>query len=123
MWTSVDGFTWSRVSHDPSVFAVTGDGTSLGRERTQSVTAGGPGLVAVGTTGFAEAVFEEAVWTSPDGITWILLPQSSDTFDDGRRSSGGRYLEMSSVTDAGSSLVEVGAVWCGESESAAVWHD
>ena len=39
VWTSVDGITWTRVPHDEALF---GDTTM------SSVTAGGPGLVAVG---------------------------------------------------------------------------
>ena len=45
-----------------------------------SVTAGGPGLVAVGF----EASFVErigAVWTSPDGIEWTRVPHDQSVFD------------------------------------------
>jgi hypothetical protein len=42
VWTSVDGITWSRVPHDEAVFDA-----ELG-QWMWSVTAGGPGLVAIG---------------------------------------------------------------------------
>jgi hypothetical protein len=45
VWTSADGITWSRVPYDEAVF---GDHFQL---TVTSVTAGGPGLVAVGTGG------------------------------------------------------------------------
>ena len=48
VWTSGDGIAWSRVPHDEAVFAGAG---------MQSVTAGGPGLVAVGSDGEAAAVW------------------------------------------------------------------
>ena len=55
MWTSADGITWSRVPHDESVF-----GGALTQEMN-SVTAGGPGLVAVGIDGLGNDG-DEAVW-------------------------------------------------------------
>jgi hypothetical protein len=59
VWTSVDGITWTRVPHDDEIF---------GRADLNSVTDGGPGLVAVGNDGFDSE--DAAVWTSVDGITW-----------------------------------------------------
>ena len=53
VWTSADGISWQRVPHDEAVFG--GDGPQF----MKSVTAGGPGLVAVGSDRKA------AVWTSP----------------------------------------------------------
>ena len=63
VWTSSDGITWNRVPHDEAVFG--------GSEHQQmlSVTAGGPGLVAVGVE-TSRGDEDAAVWTSPDGITW-----------------------------------------------------
>lgn len=56
-WTSPDGVRWSRVPHNEGVF---------GGERDQemlSVTAGGPGFVAVGLDGSSGSVdFDAAVW-------------------------------------------------------------
>ena len=53
------------------------------------VTAGGPGLVAVG----------EGAWTSPDGINWSRVPHDEAVF-------GG--ATMHSVTAGGPGLVAVG---------------
>ena len=53
VWTSVDGITWSRVPHDEAVFGGEGD------QEISSVTAGGPGLVAVG-----ESNGDAAIWVA-----------------------------------------------------------
>jgi hypothetical protein len=110
VWTSVDGLTWSRVP-DADVVAVSDDEP----EAMLSVTAGGPGLVAVGgdskdnQCGFRY----EAVWTSPDGLTWSQLPDRSPC---GGEASND--LRMISVTVGGSGLVAVG--W--DVKGAAVWN-
>jgi hypothetical protein len=99
VWTSVDGFTWSRVPHDETVFGTGGNArtaTSPGPVML-SVTAGGPGLVAVGN---------RAVWTSPDGVTWARI----------RLDVTYRSL-MTGVTAGGPGLVAVGL---GSSGAAAV---
>ncbi len=62
VWTSVDGVVWSRVPHDDLVFGSRNDAMV-------SVTAGGPGLVAVGYSFGCRPV-----WTSVDGITWSRTP-------------------------------------------------
>ena len=96
VWTSVDGITWSRVPHDESVFGTGGNPSMLG------VTAGGPGLVAVGADYHPELA-ETPVWTSPDGITWTRVPD-----DETVRGS------MTGVAAGGSGLVATGAqarVW------------
>ncbi len=88
VWTSVDGVTWSRVAPDESVF---------GRDRTMhSVTAGGPGLVAVGETHVPSLA---AVWVSDDGIIWVAVPHDSTVFG---------QANMYAVTATGSRLVAVG---------------
>jgi hypothetical protein len=69
VWTSVDGIIWTRVPHDEAVF---GEGVGFGSEGFQgmnSVTAGGPGLVAVGFDGLdgldgSDGVDGPAVWTA-----------------------------------------------------------
>ena len=72
VWTSLDGITWTRVPHVQS-------GLSRRDYVMFGVTAGGPGLVAVGNYsggGFANGnywsapVSGAAVWTSVDGISW-----------------------------------------------------
>lgn len=101
VWTSPDGITWTRVPHDDAVFG--GEGS----QKMVSVTAGGPGLVAVGYR------FDEpdrpgvypGVWTSPDGLTWTAVPLEEEDGD------------MTSVIAGGPGLVAVGQ----EGWSAAVW--
>ncbi|MEE8492106.1 MAG: hypothetical protein V3S60_10715 [Acidimicrobiia bacterium] len=95
VWTSDDGVTWSRVPHDEAIFG--------GPEIVQmnGVTAGGPGLVAVGGA---------TVWTSVDGINWSRIPHNEAVF--------GGEVEMRSVTAGGPGLVAVGGDW----PSAAVWN-
>ncbi len=104
VWTSPDGISWSRVPDDGAVFG--GEGYQL----MNGVTAGGPGLVAVGTD---RSGIDAAVWTSPDGISWSRVP------DDGSVLSGDGVQWMWSVTAGGPGLVAVGTDWSGT--DAAVW--
>jgi hypothetical protein len=111
VWTSPDGFTWSRVPHDEAVFG------GVGEQRMLGVTSGGPGLVAVGEV---SRVFDEirqsfepdfsdaAVWTSPDGVTWSRVSLDKTVF--GRSNCGRWCLDegMRSVTSRGQGLVAVG---------------
>ena len=69
VWTSIDGLTWSRLPHDEAVFGGEGD------QGMFDVTAGGPGLVAVG-----ENDHGAPVWTSADGITWSQVPNDESVF-------------------------------------------
>jgi len=95
--TSVDGVTWSRVPHDEEVFGGAEDGhyTSM-----DSVTAGGPGLVAVGWDPMGAAA-----WTSVDGITWSRVPHDAAVFG----AQPKPLLEMRSIIAGGPGLVAVGA--------------
>jgi len=102
VWTSPDGITWSRVPHDEAVFGGEDDGYY--GQSMSSVTAGGSGLVAVGSD-----VGRAAVWTSLDGITWSRVPHDEAVF-------GG--AGMSSVTVGGPGLVAVGGA---DGERAVVW--
>jgi hypothetical protein len=85
-------YQWSRVTHDEGVLGGDGD------QRMNSVTAGGPGLVAVGS----------AVWTSVDGLTWSRVPDDEAIF---------AAASIYGVTAGGPGLVAVGdaggdaAVW------------
>jgi hypothetical protein len=104
VWTSADGITWTRVPHDEELF---------GGEETQqmwSVTAGGPGLVAVGA-GSGNAV----VWTSTDGLSWTEVPYDDAVFGgEGRRVIRG-------VTVGGLGLVGAGFEGAVGTMDAAVW--
>jgi hypothetical protein len=105
VWTSPDGLSWSRVPHDDAVFGGTVD------QVMASVTAGGPGLVAVGwdwTTGRGRA----AVWTSRDGLRWSRVAHDPGVL-------GGDW-SMSGVTAGGPGLVAVGHDWSFGGD-AAVW--
>jgi hypothetical protein len=82
-----------------------------------SVTAGGPGLVAVGFTG-PEETADAAVWTSADGVTWLRVPHNDAVFG-GQGDQG-----MSDVTVGGPGLVAVGWDWPDTPDlgpNAAVW--
>ncbi len=104
VWTSVDGLTWSQVPHDEAIF---------GGEETQqmwSVTAGAPGLVAVGA-GSGNAV----VWTSTDGLAWTQVPYDDAVFGgEGRRVIRG-------ISAGGPGLVGVGFAGTAGTMDAAVW--
>ena len=104
VWTSPDGFNWSRVPHDEVIF---------GGESSQamdSVTAGGPGLVAVGFDHRPSAQ-DGAAWTSSDGITWSRVPDDEEVF------GGEGFHSMLGVTSGGPGIVAVG----GRLGGAAVW--
>jgi hypothetical protein len=98
VWTSPDGFTWSRVPHDEAVFG------GVGEQRMLSVTVAGPGLVAVGYDWPADTdLVDAAVWTSPDGVTWSRVPHDEAVF------GGAGAQQMLSVTAGGPGLVAVGS--------------
>jgi hypothetical protein len=103
VWTSADGVNWSRVPHDETVFGTGGNPVML------SVTAGGPGLVAVGADYYPSELAETPVWTSPDGVTWTRVPDDATV-----RGS------MTSVTAGGPGLVALGNAWP-FGESTAMW--
>lgn len=107
VWTSVDGVTWSRVPPDESVFG------RAGIQMMVSVTAGGPGLVAVGSDGSGDE--DAAVWTSVDGLTWSRVP------DDESVLGGVRSQMMLSVIDREQGLVGVGRDDVDGDRDAAVW--
>lgn len=119
VWTSPDGFTWSRIPHDEAIFGKLGGGVSPGHEEQMlSVTAGGPGLVAVGFDSVDDCGWDSAVWTSPDGFTWTRVP------DDRNCSVPGPYDRMLSVTVGPSGLTAVGEEHGPDSpDNAAVWND
>ncbi len=98
VWTSADGLVWTRVLHYGAGLGGDGD------QRMFGVTAGGPGLIAVGGDDHSAAV-----WASPDGLTWSRVPHDEAL-------SGGL---MRSVTVGGPGLVAVGNDLYGG--GAAVW--
>jgi hypothetical protein len=108
VWTSPDGITWSRTPHTEAVFGDAG---------MNSVTAFGPGLVAVGgywRPGLQDGRFGALVWTSFDGITWSRVAHDEDIFE-------GDEAGMESVTVADHGLVAVGSHWHPQGVEAAAW--
>jgi hypothetical protein len=99
VWTSIDGLTWSRLPHNEAVFGGEGD------QGMFDVTAGGPGLVAVG-----ENDHGAPVWTSADGITWSQVPNDESVFS-------GPDTRINDVMTGGPGLVAVGS----DGHDAAVW--
>lgn len=109
VWVSSDGLVWYRVPHSEQVFG--GSQSMLPTdEYIRGVAAGGPGVVAVGSSGMLSAT-DAVVWTSSDGTTWSRVPHDEDVF-------GG--AEMLDVVAGGPGLVAVGradgiaAVWTSE---------
>ena len=70
-WVSTDGRTWTPATMPPG--RLPGETWTIAR----AVTAGGPGLVAVGWANVGpDANFRVAVWTSSDGLTWSRVPNA-----------------------------------------------
>jgi hypothetical protein len=117
VWLSKNGGSWKRIPHNKKVLD---DGWYEGNySLMSSVTAGGPGLVAVGSV-YDAMNCDAAVWFSKDGRSWKLV------FGD----SGSVYVSqqwMTSVIAGGLGLIATGAVWGGTSDmdepetNAAVW--
>jgi hypothetical protein len=104
VWTSPDGRTWTRVPHAP-VFEVGGFIDTTEDPSTggmADVMAGPDGLVAVGSVCNTKAAVgcQPAVWTSPDGLTWVHLK-------DVPTASGS--LSSIAMSDTRTSYVAVGA--------------
>jgi hypothetical protein len=107
VWVSADGYSWTRI-HDDAVFGRPGDLTIV------SVTAGGPGLVAVG---YEESVdyAGAAVWVSADGYAWTRVPYDEAAF------GGAGDQRILSVSAGGPGLVAVGYDVSGDDSDGAVW--
>jgi hypothetical protein len=109
VWTSPDGFDWSRVPHDEVAFGGTGNQWAV------DVVAGELGVVAVGSD-FKAGYGDAAVWTSADGSTWRRVPNEDEALGDFGDQG------MWSVTLGGPGVVAVGWAWYGiEQYRAAVW--
>jgi hypothetical protein len=99
VWTSADGSEWTRVSEEATAFK--------GGDELAAVTAGGPGLVAIG----GERLTGHVAWTSPDGVSWTRIPDDAGVFEDGW---------ITDLTAGGPGLVAVGGT-NGDGNDAAVW--
>ncbi len=100
-WVSADGDTWTR-SPDPA----------LAGGILRSVTAGGPGLVAVGLGGADDRAMS---WTSPDGSRWQVGPDSADLH------AYSLPIRMVAVAAGPSGLQAVGTKNDGGNGSAVTW--
>jgi len=98
VWTSQDGEEWTRIED----VSVPGDPELVGMN---SVIAGGPGFVAVGTiwnwTGVEDQSAEPVVWTSQDGEEWTRIEDVSVPGD-------AELAGMNSVIAGGPGLIAVG---------------
>jgi hypothetical protein len=104
-WTSANGRDWTRAPHSREQLGGPGD------QVMAAVTAGGPGLVAVGRSGAGAAV-----WTSADGLVWTRVASASLTAPEGGEQRlravaavPGGLVAVGSVT--GADLIERPAVW------------
>ena len=110
VWTSPDGRNWSRASGANPDLGGPGD------QQMSAVVAGGPGLVAVGGERVGDqGEGDAAVWTSPDGQDWTLVPDPDSVF------GGFSRQDMRSVTLGGPGLVAVGTEFTDRGDRAAVW--
>ncbi len=115
VWTSPDGFTWSRVPHDEDVFGFGPSFSGDGKVLIESVIDVEGGLIAVGSATRCDIDWETepfdpdqiwychhaVVWTSPDGLTWSRAPHNEEVFVSG---------EMRHVITTGTGLVALGDV-------------
>lgn len=94
IWTSADGYEWTRVPHDEAVFGGTGDQIMRG------IAAGESSLVAVGFDTL-EGEPTAAIWTSPDGLVWARVSDQEEVL-------GGPESQMANgvvASDAGFVMV------------------
>jgi hypothetical protein len=108
VWVSPDGLAWDRVPGNEGVFGGGADQTIW------SVTAGGPGLVAVGDD-VSGGDGDAAVWTSPDGLAWSRVPADGAVF------GGVADQSLQAVASGGPGLVAVGFDFAGGDQDGAVW--
>lgn len=109
VWISDYGSRWTRVPHSEAVFG------GSHRQWMKGVTAGGPGVVAVGLDESIDGSGDAAVWTSVDGTSWTQVPHSEAIF------GGVGNVGMFAVTVGGPGLVAVGNHITNNESDAAVW--
>jgi len=109
VWTSVDGFTWSRVAHDEDAFGGGGD-------QVMNAVAFGNGLfVAVGQASMGDEP-GAAVWVSSDGLAWSRIVGTGTVFGDGVTPT-----EMNAVVVGDSGFVAVGRAEKPPGQGPAMW--
>ncbi|MDJ0498355.1 MAG: hypothetical protein QNJ89_11020 [Acidimicrobiia bacterium] len=109
VWTSSNGQEWTRIPYDPEVFGTGFRCDNAAWISINDVTAGGPGLVAVGS--HQELA---TVWTSQDGVTWTRSPDDPELFG---TPPDMWYSDIRRVATVGDELIAIG--WRGG--PAAVW--
>ena len=110
VWTSPDGYGWTRISHDEEVLG------GPGRQEMLAVVAGEFGVIAVGydSNGGANGT-NAAVWIASDGQGWSRVLHDELVF-------GGPDLQvMNGVAMGGPGVVAVGSDASGLDGDAAVW--
>ena len=107
-WTSSDGVTWTRVPHDETLFG------GPGNQRMLDIVSGDAGVVVVGLDEL-DGDSDAAVWTSPDGVTWIRAVNPEAVF------GGDGEQAMTGVEWSGSTLVAVGTDGSAGDNDGAVW--
>lgn len=107
VWTSEDGFTWSRVPSTTEVFG--GEGSNTGALFIWTVTTTDGGLVAAGTS-----PAKMALWTSDSGLVWqrvwdesapFAYPDSVKRFDNGSQL---RHAPVKALAGFGHGVLPVG---------------
>jgi hypothetical protein len=107
-WVSGDGLNWGPVPVEGTY--------DSSDESMNSVTAGGPGFVAVGMDTFVDfgRRWEATVWVSEDGMSWQRISHPALTES--------KVQEMWGVTHSGSAVTAVGLSAESDNEwDAAVW--
>jgi hypothetical protein len=112
VWTSPDGRNWERVPESSDVFGGEGD-------QTMSVVTASPlGLVAAGSESLGHDV-NGAVWTSPDGLTWVRLPGDTPAMSPLTDPSGRQDVRVLIPTETG--FLALGAERRGRDLDADAW--
>ncbi|MCH7669853.1 MAG: hypothetical protein IIC71_11750 [Acidobacteria bacterium] len=106
VWTSSDGATWKRAADPGSALAGSNNEALLG------VSAGGPGLIAVG---YDDGNGDSRVWTSVDGSEWTLLPADRAVF------GGSGNQQIAKVVEGAQGFVAAGRESTGNGSDAVVW--
>lgn len=102
VWRSLDGVTWTAVPDDEGVFV--GSGFAV----VKSVSAGGPGYVAVGWENPGGKDTNAVVWVSEDGTSWARIADP-DLLGNPAESD---YADLQGVVSGDGGLVGWGsAVW------------
>ena len=115
VWTSTDGFTWTRVNHDSATFG------GLRPPQMSAVASGPGGVIAVGFDGERDGASDVAIWTSRDGLRWtrvdsdaLFAPEYQYAYD--LAFYDGKVIVVGTeATLVGVGIVDIrAAVWVGE---------